>query len=145
MIYQSNKVWYSPQKGLAKSFRKDCSESQRICFKPWKDLANPSFYWSKHEATLNSAALGAVSKVTLKEFFTSSFLLTPHISFPGFICFLPGTYFNCIMFMVASSVVTTIMILNYHHRLADTHEMPEWVRTLWRIRRRFRCLQTTSN
>ena len=29
--------------------------------------------------------------------------------------------------MVASSVVTTIMILNYHHRLADTHEMPEWV------------------
>ena len=38
-----------------------------------------------------------------------------------------GTYFNCIMFMVASSVVTTIMILNYHHRLADTHEMPDWV------------------
>jgi hypothetical protein len=31
------------------------------------------------------------------------------------------------MFMVASSVVTTIMILNYHHRLADTHEMPDWV------------------
>ncbi len=42
-----------------------------------------------------------------------------------------GTYFNCIMFMVASSVVTTIMILNYHHRLADTHEMPPWVR--WSI------------
>ena len=41
----------------------------------------------------------------------------------------PGTYFNCIMFMVASSVVTTIMILNYHHRLADTHEMPPWVST----------------
>ena len=39
-----------------------------------------------------------------------------------------GTYFNCIMFMVASSVVTTIMILNYHHRQADTHEMPSWVR-----------------
>jgi hypothetical protein len=38
-----------------------------------------------------------------------------------------GTYFNCIMFMVASSVVTTIMILNYHHRQADTHEMPAWV------------------
>jgi hypothetical protein len=31
------------------------------------------------------------------------------------------------MFMVASSVVTTIMILNYHHRQADTHEMPAWV------------------
>jgi len=42
-----------------------------------------------------------------------------------------GTYFNCIMFMVASSVVTTIMILNYHHRLADTHEMPGWVRTIF--------------
>jgi len=33
--------------------------------------------------------------------------------------------------MVASSVVTTIMILNYHHRLAHTHEMPEWVRVLF--------------
>ena len=42
-----------------------------------------------------------------------------------------GTYFNCIMFMVASSVVTTIMILNYHHRLADTHEMPSWVSDKW--------------
>ena len=29
--------------------------------------------------------------------------------------------------MVASSVVTTILVLNYHHRAADTHEMPEWV------------------
>ena len=38
-----------------------------------------------------------------------------------------GTYFNCIMFIMASSVVTAIMILNYHHRLADTHEMPSWV------------------
>merc|ERR1719331_752758 len=44
---------------------------------------------------------------------------------------LIGTYFNCIMFMVASSVVTTIMILNYHHRLADTHEMPPWVRCIF--------------
>merc|ERR1719340_86842 len=44
---------------------------------------------------------------------------------------LIGTYFNCIMFMVASSVVTTIMILNYHHRLADTHEMPPWVRCVF--------------
>ena len=38
-----------------------------------------------------------------------------------------GTYFNCIMFMVASSVVSTILILNYHHRSADTHEMSPWV------------------
>merc|ERR1719322_1739599 len=44
---------------------------------------------------------------------------------------LIGTYFNCIMFMVASSVVTTIMVLNYHHRLADTHEMPNWVRCVF--------------
>ena len=29
--------------------------------------------------------------------------------------------------MVASSVVTTILVLNYHHRQQDTHEMPEWV------------------
>ena len=34
-------------------------------------------------------------------------------------------------FMVAASVVTTIMILNYHHRLADTHDMPAWVRTVF--------------
>uniref|UniRef100_A0A182USI3 Neurotransmitter-gated ion-channel transmembrane domain-containing protein n=1 Tax=Anopheles merus TaxID=30066 RepID=A0A182USI3_ANOME len=40
---------------------------------------------------------------------------------------LLGTYFNCIMFMVASSVVSTILILNYHHRNADTHEMSDWV------------------
>jgi len=44
---------------------------------------------------------------------------------------LIGTYFNCIMFMVASSVVTTIMILNYHHRQADTHQMPPWVKMLF--------------
>lgn len=43
---------------------------------------------------------------------------------------LLGTYFNCIMFMVASSVVSTILILNYHHRNADTHEMSAWVKYL---------------
>ena len=43
-------------------------------------------------------------------------------------CSWAGTYFNCIMFMVASSVITTILVLNYHHRQQDTHEMPEWVR-----------------
>ena len=36
---------------------------------------------------------------------------------------LIGTYFSCIMIMVASSVVCTILILNYHHRLANTHQM----------------------
>ena len=39
----------------------------------------------------------------------------------------PGTYFNCIMFMVASSVVSTVLILNYHHRSGETHEMAPWV------------------
>ena len=29
--------------------------------------------------------------------------------------------------MVAASVVTTILVLNYHHRQEDTHEMPDWV------------------
>nr|CAD7567497.1 unnamed protein product [Timema californicum] len=42
---------------------------------------------------------------------------------------LLGTYFNCIMFMVASSVVSTILILNYHHRNADTHDMSPWEKT----------------
>ena len=41
--------------------------------------------------------------------------------------FVSATYFNAIMFMVAASVVTTILVLNYHHRHSDTHEMPEWV------------------
>ena len=35
------------------------------------------------------------------------------------------------MFMVASSVVTTIMVLNYHHRMVDTHDMPDWVKSLF--------------
>ena len=43
---------------------------------------------------------------------------------------ISATYFNAIMFMVAASVVTTILVLNYHHRQADTHEMPEWVSCL---------------
>ncbi|XP_050058004.1 neuronal acetylcholine receptor subunit alpha-7 isoform X5 [Aphis gossypii] len=44
-----------------------------------------------------------------------------------------GTYFNCIMFMVASSVVSTIMILNYHHRNADTHVMSKWVKLMFLV------------
>lgn len=30
--------------------------------------------------------------------------------------------------MVASSVVLTVVVLNYHHRTADIHEMPPWVK-----------------
>lgn len=29
--------------------------------------------------------------------------------------------------MVASSVVLTVVVLNYHHRTADIHTMPPWV------------------
>ena len=42
--------------------------------------------------------------------------------------YIPGTYFNCIMMMVASSVVLTVVVLNYHHRTAETHVMPTWVK-----------------
>ncbi|KAK8753595.1 hypothetical protein OTU49_000510, partial [Cherax quadricarinatus] len=42
-----------------------------------------------------------------------------------------GTYFNCIMFMVASSVVSTVLILNYHHRSAETHVMSPLVKSLF--------------
>ena len=42
--------------------------------------------------------------------------------------FFSGTYFNFIMGMVASSVVLTVLVLNYHHRTPETHDMPTWVR-----------------
>merc|ERR1712117_757572 len=42
-----------------------------------------------------------------------------------------GTYFNCIMMMVASSVVLTVVVLNYHHRTAETHVMPMWVKSVF--------------
>lgn len=60
--------------------------------------------------------------VSVNHFFVTFFFLITHFSI-----YFAGTYFTAIMFMVASSCVTTIMILNYHHRMADTHEMPDWV------------------
>merc|ERR1719499_1998790 len=44
---------------------------------------------------------------------------------------LVAIYFNAIMLMVAASVVTTILVLNYHHRMADTHDMPDWVHKIF--------------
>ena len=32
-----------------------------------------------------------------------------------------GMYFSCIMFMVSSSCIVTILILNYHHRYDHPH------------------------
>ena len=44
---------------------------------------------------------------------------------------LIGTYFSCIMVMVACSVVCTVLILNYHKRTVETHKMPAWVETVF--------------
>ncbi|XP_076177262.1 nicotinic acetylcholine receptor alpha6 isoform X2 [Ptiloglossa arizonensis] len=44
---------------------------------------------------------------------------------------LIGSYFNCIMFMVASSVVLTVMVLNFHHRSADRYVMKQWIKTIF--------------
>ncbi|CAG0879125.1 unnamed protein product [Cyprideis torosa] len=44
---------------------------------------------------------------------------------------LLGTYFNCIMFMVASSVVLTVVVLNFHHRNTETHIMSGWMKCLF--------------
>jgi len=41
--------------------------------------------------------------------------------------FVVGMYFACIMLMCSLSVVFTVLVLNYHHRTPDTHEMPDWV------------------
>ena len=47
--------------------------------------------------------------------------------------------------MVASSVVTTIMVLNYHHRLVDTHEMPDWVGKNKKERKRKNCFLSAGS
>ncbi|XP_017892843.1 neuronal acetylcholine receptor subunit alpha-7 isoform X1 [Ceratina calcarata] len=44
---------------------------------------------------------------------------------------LIGTYFNCIMFMVASSVVLTVLVLNFHHRSPDRYAMPQWIKVVF--------------
>jgi len=44
---------------------------------------------------------------------------------------LIGTYFNFIMGMVASSVLLTVLVLNYHHRHPETHDMPTWIKRVF--------------
>ncbi|XP_037509764.1 neuronal acetylcholine receptor subunit alpha-7 [Rhipicephalus sanguineus] len=44
-----------------------------------------------------------------------------------------GTYFACIMIMVAFSVVMTVVVLNYHHRNQETTEMPALIRTVFLV------------
>ncbi|XP_013789590.2 neuronal acetylcholine receptor subunit alpha-7-like isoform X1 [Limulus polyphemus] len=46
---------------------------------------------------------------------------------------LIGTYFACTMVMVAFSVVMTVVVLNYHHRNSDTHEMPQCIKSLFLV------------
>lgn len=43
--------------------------------------------------------------------------------------------------MVASSVVSTILILNYHHRNADTHEMSDWVNNIQNLTQKKKTLK----
>ena len=37
------------------------------------------------------------------------------------------------MGMVASSVLLTVFVLNFHHRNPDTHTMPTWVGVRWKL------------
>uniref|UniRef100_A0A1I8GWB3 Neur_chan_LBD domain-containing protein n=1 Tax=Macrostomum lignano TaxID=282301 RepID=A0A1I8GWB3_9PLAT len=39
-----------------------------------------------------------------------------------------GMYFACTMIMCSLSVVFTVIVLNYHHRNAESHPIPNWVR-----------------
>jgi len=46
------------------------------------------------------------------------------------VCVYKGSYFAGIMLMCSLSVVCTVLVLNYHHRSPDTHQMPRWVATV---------------
>uniref|UniRef100_A0A1I8H475 Neur_chan_LBD domain-containing protein n=2 Tax=Macrostomum lignano TaxID=282301 RepID=A0A1I8H475_9PLAT len=41
---------------------------------------------------------------------------------------LIGMYFSCTMVMCSLSVVFTVIVLNYHHRDAESHPVPNWVK-----------------
>jgi len=82
---------------------------------------------STHGSICCSNLLGVTILLSLTIFLNTVSSIIPITSDSPLI----ATYFNAIMFMVAASVVTTILVLNYHHRLADTHEMPEWVQLIF--------------
>nr|XP_040565965.1 neuronal acetylcholine receptor subunit alpha-7-like [Lepeophtheirus salmonis]XP_040565967.1 neuronal acetylcholine receptor subunit alpha-7-like [Lepeophtheirus salmonis] len=44
---------------------------------------------------------------------------------------LVGIYFSCIMIMIASSVICSILVINYHHRLTEYGDMPKWFRFIF--------------
>lgn len=43
----------------------------------------------------------------------------------GFV--LPGVYFSGLMFMCTLSVVLSVVVLNFHHRNPNMHQMPLFV------------------
>lgn len=47
------------------------------------------------------------------------------------VSFVAGVYFACVMIMCTISVITTVVVLNFHHRTPDMYEMPIWVSNLW--------------
>ncbi|KYN41833.1 Neuronal acetylcholine receptor subunit alpha-7 [Trachymyrmex septentrionalis] len=87
----------------------------------------PSFLYSSLEAWATTVS-GVTILLSLTVFLNLVAETLPQVSdaIP-----LLGSYFNCIMFMVASSVVLTVLVLNYHHRSPDRYVMPNWTKIVF--------------